>query len=128
MEICLPQWRLFSSSDGYLRPHLKKLKFLFLILLSVFSSAVFAQQTPITGRVTVGDTAIAGATVQVKGTNTATQTDADGRFTITAPSNATLVISSIGYVAQEVKVSNRSTVNVQLQSNAQQLSDVVVVG
>ncbi len=47
-------------------------------MLSAYSSVLFAQQT-ITGRVAVGDTAIAGATVQVKGMKTATQTDAQGR-------------------------------------------------
>ncbi|MBD0279774.1 MAG: carboxypeptidase-like regulatory domain-containing protein [Flavisolibacter sp.] len=75
-----------------------------------------------------GDTAVVGATVQVKGTSTTTQTDASSNFTISAPTNATLVISSVGYNSQEVKLGNRSSINVQLQSTTQQMSEVVVVG
>lgn len=105
----------------------ENLPLLFLAVFSFLSTVLFAQQ-PVTGRVTVGDSAIAGATVQVKGTQTGTQTDANGRFTISAPSNATLVITSVGYGSEEVKVGNRSTINVQLQSTAQQMGEVVVVG
>lgn len=75
-----------------------------------------------------GDTAVAGATVQIRGTTTATQTDAHGNFTINAPANATLVISSIGYSTQEIRANNRSNINVQLQSTTQEMQQVVVVG
>lgn len=71
---------------------------------------------------------MAGVTVQVKGTATAALTDENGNFAITAPSNATLVISSIGYGTQEIRVGSRSAVNIQLQSTAQQMGEVVVVG
>lgn len=75
-----------------------------------------------------GDIALANVTVQVKGTNTATQTDNEGNFSIVAPPNATLVISAIGYATQEVAVNNRTSVNVTLANNTTQLDQVVVVG
>ncbi|MBD0353206.1 MAG: carboxypeptidase-like regulatory domain-containing protein [Flavisolibacter sp.] len=127
MENCLPKGKNSSFPNGLVRNPFKSLRFLCLIVFSLFSSVLFAQQT-VTGRVMSGDTAVVGATVQVKGTSTATQTDTGGNFTISAPANATLVISYVGYNSQEVKVGNRSTINVQLQSSAQQLGEVVVVG
>src|ERR687893_257289 len=86
----------------------------FLFIFCLVSATTFGQQKTITGRVASGDTSVAGATVQVRGSKIATQTDAHGNFTINAPANATLVISSIGYANQEVKANNRSNLNVQL--------------
>src|SRR5215203_3569286 len=82
---------------------LKHLCVLLFISFSFFSKDLFAQQ-PVTGKVSSSDSALAGATVQVKGTTIATQTNANGNFTINAAPNATLVISSIGYTSEEVKV------------------------
>ena len=98
--------------------------FLFLAL----STVLFAQQT-IRGRITgEGGAAMTGATVQVKGTSTATQTDANGQFTISAPANATLVISNVGYEPQEIKIGNRTNVTVELRSTSGEMQQVVVVG
>ena len=127
MRNCLSQSNKFFSKNGVIRHPLKSLKFLFLIFFSVSSSVLFAQQI-VKGRVSVGDTALVGATVQIKGANISTQTDANGSFTISAPSTATLVITSVGHKPEEVKVGNRSTINVQLRSSASELGEVVVVG
>jgi len=72
--------------------------------------------------------ALPGVNVVVKGSSTGTQTDADGRYTLTAPDNATLVFSFVGFTSQEVPVSGRTTVDVALGSDSQALSEVVVVG
>ena len=127
MRNCLTQSKKFFFKNGVIRYPLKSLKFLFIIFFSVSSSVLFAQQI-IKGRVSVGDTALVGATVQIKGANISTQTDANGSFTISAPSNAKLVITSVGYSPEEVSVGNRSTINVQLRSSASELGEVVVVG
>ena len=127
MRNCLSQSNKFFSKNGVIRYPLKNLKFLFLIFFSVSSSVLFAQQL-IKGRVSVGDTALVGATVQIKGANISTITDANGSFSISAASNATLVITSIGYRTEETKVGNRSTVDVQLRSSDSELGEVVVVG
>src|SRR5688572_11676938 len=118
-------------NDGTVRKnglkHSKFLHLLFLLFLLFISTLGFAQVN-VKGRVVAGDTAVVGATVQVKGTNNATQSDINGDFSINAPSNGTLVISSVGFVTQEIKISNRSSINVLLQSNSNQLADVIVVG
>lgn len=101
---------------------------LFVLLLLCTGMGLWAQQT-ISGKVTgEGGAAVSGATVQVKGTSTATQTDASGQFTLSAPGNATLVISNIGFETQEIRVGNRSTINVEMQSSASEMQQVVVVG
>lgn len=84
---------------------------------------------PISGRIVDEKGAgLPGVNVIVKGTTTGAQTDADGRYTIQAPDNATLVFSFVGYASQEVAVGNRSTVDVALAPDSKSLTDVVVVG
>lgn len=102
-------------------------RFYFLLFFFIISSSVFAQNK-ITGMIASGDTALQGATVSVKGTSRSTQTDANGRFSINAAPNATLVVTSVGYNRQEMPVNDRSSLNIKLTPSVQQLNDVVVVG
>lgn len=74
-----------------------------------------------------GETII-GASVIIKGEDTGTTSDIDGRFTLEAPEGAILVISYIGYHTQEVKVRKRSLLRVVLKEDNQLLDEVVVVG
>ncbi|QNF33606.1 TonB-dependent receptor [Adhaeribacter swui] len=103
-----------------------------LLLFYLFSvPLLYAQDAaPISGRVTDAKTgeALIAVSVLVKGTTSGAQTDVDGNFTVNAPANATLVFSYIGYQQQEVPVNNRTTINVQLATDATQLNEVVVVG
>ena len=69
-----------------------------------------------------------GANVLVKGTTNGTQTDFDGNYTIEADSNATLVFSYLGFATQEVAIAGQTTINVVLSEDANQLSEVVVLG
>lgn len=89
-----------------------------------------AQNGTVSGRVISSDdgSALPGVSVQIKGTNQGTTTDADGNYRINGAANRTLVFSFIGFVNQEVAAGNRSTVNVTLSSNTQQLNEIVVVG
>jgi len=103
-----------------------------LSLLFLWCSAIaFAQSRQVTGRVTKegGSEALAGVSVTVKGTRTATTTDADGAYTITVPgNNATLVFSYVGMQPKEVSVGSSNTVNAVLTETASTLGDVVVIG
>ncbi len=74
-----------------------------------------------------GETII-GASVIIKGEDTGTTSDMDGRFFSKPPEGAILVISYIGYHTQEVKVRKRSLLRVVLKEDNQLLDDVVVVG
>ena len=72
-----------------------------------------------------------GATVILKGTTIGTTTAADGKFTLTVPDGTaapTLVVSSIGYLKQELVVGGRTSFTVNLAPNTQDLNEVVVVG
>jgi len=100
----------------------------FLILFFSFSLFAFAQ-TRVTGKITGPDgKPVVGATVSVKGTTTATQTDNNGDFAISASPNSTLVVSAVGYTSFEVKVNNRTNVDATLQQSNSQMEQVVVVG
>ena len=70
-----------------------------------------------------------GASVSVKGTNTAVTTNSKGEFTINAPVGSVLVVSYIGYNNQEVTIADANTpLNIQMQANNQELQQVVVIG
>lgn len=100
----------------------------FLCLL--FINAAFAQNITVKGVVTDGSdkSTIPSVSVMVKGTTTGAQTDAAGRYSISAPANSTLVFTYIGYVTKEVAIAGQTTINVALASASQQLDQVVVVG
>ena len=67
-----------------------------------------------------------GVNVRVQGTNIGTNTDADGRFTLSVPANAMLDITYIGYVKQTVKAADN--IRITLEESSQMLDEVVVVG
>lgn len=90
-----------------------------------------AQEIRVTGKVISDedDAGIPGVNVRVKGTSTGTITDLDGNYALEVPSQeAVLVFTSVGFVTEEVKVGNQSTINMTLAPDIQQLSEVVVVG
>lgn len=117
----------------------------FCLLLSAFSvNAAFAipassevggsvmvvqQSKTITGVVSDEFGPVAGANVIVKGTTNGTMTDMNGQFTLSdVPVGAVLQVSFIGYLTQDIKIENQSTVNVILKEDSQALDEVVVVG
>ncbi|MDR1813582.1 MAG: TonB-dependent receptor [Tannerella sp.] len=105
----------------------RKMRCLLCILMS-FPLMVFSQKR-ISG--TVSDAtgeAVIGANVSEKGTTNGSITDVDGKFTLTVRENATLVISFVGYVTQEIAVGSQSTLAITLQEDTKALEEVVVVG
>lgn len=74
-----------------------------------------------------GETVI-GANVSEKGTTNGTITNIDGEFSLNVGNNATLVITYVGYVPQEIPVGNRTTFQIQLREDTQALGEVIVVG
>ncbi len=73
-------------------------------------------------------TAMPGVGVKVKETNAGTVTDQNGRYSIEANSGNTLLFSYVGYAAQEILVGNQTSINVKLQTDDTDLTEVVVVG
>jgi TonB-linked SusC/RagA family outer membrane protein len=98
-----------------------------LLLWLACSHAVLAQERVVSGSVKDSNGAgLAGVSVIVKGTTTGTNTNMDGKYSISAASNATLVFSFIGYTSKEVAVGNQSVIDVVLAEETQQLGEVVV--
>jgi TonB-linked SusC/RagA family outer membrane protein len=101
-----------------------------LVLSFFFFNASFAQNVPVKGTVTdatSGETLI-GVSILVQGTTTGAQTDPNGAFSISAPANATLVFTYIGYTTQSVPVNGQATLAVKLQTSSRELAQVVVIG
>lgn len=107
----------------------KKTSLFLLLLLFLIGQQVYGQTGRITGIITeVNGNPILGASVLVKGTNTGTISDANGRYTVNVTTEkATLVFSYIGYEKQEVKVT-KQVLNVVLVEASNAMNEVVVVG
>lgn len=105
---------------------LLKLSVVVAIILS-HGGSVFAQGRNITGTVTDDQGgALPGATVVVKGTTTGTSSDVGGKYALTVAPDATLLVTYIGFLAQEVRVEGKSELNVRLTPDSRQLNEVVV--
>jgi len=99
-----------------------------LFLLCLFPLGAMAQSTV---KGTVNDEAgepIIGASVQVQGTKTGAITDFNGNFSVQASSNATLVVSYVGYTTEKVSVGGRNNIQITLKEDVAMLNDVVVIG
>ncbi|MBC7409780.1 MAG: carboxypeptidase-like regulatory domain-containing protein, partial [Arcicella sp.] len=94
------------------------------------SLSTFAQDKLVSGKVTdkSDGSGMPGVSVSVKGSNKGTQTDVNGAYKISAPANATLVYSFVGFTKQEIAIGNRSEVNINLVSGDRALDEVIVVG
>ena len=101
-----------------------------LLLVAALSVGIWAsaQNRQISGTVTNADgDPIAGATVLVEGTSIGTTTNLEGKFSVTAPSDGTLVISFIGYEMVEVAVAGKTRIDVSLKEDTHAIDDVIVV-
>ncbi len=99
-----------------------------LFLLCLFPMGALAQSIV---KGTVIDEAgepVIGASVQVQGAKTGSVTDINGNFSVQASSNATLIISYVGYNTETVSVNGRNDIKVTLREDVTTLNDVVVVG
>ena len=91
------------------------------------TSVIFAQT--VTGTVSDANGPLPGASVVVKGTENGTESDFDGKFTLNdVASDAVLVVSFVGFVTKEVNVNGQSNLTIIIEEDANQLSEVVVVG
>ena len=102
----------------------------FTFLCLFFTSITLAQDITVNGVVSdeTDKLPLPGVSILVKGTKTGTTTDASGRYALSAPANATLVFTYLGYATREVALNNQTTLNIALSSTSQELEQVVVVG
>lgn len=71
---------------------------------------------------------VIGANVSVKGTTVGTITDIDGNFMLEAPADVVIQVSYIGYVTQEISLSNKDRLDVLLKEDLQALDEIVIIG
>ena len=98
-------------------------------LCLVHISVIWAQERTVTGKVTAAEDGVPlpGVNVVVKGTSLGTVTNTAGIYTLNVPANSTtLVFSFIGLTTQEIEIGARTTVDLQMGQDVQQLGEVVV--
>jgi TonB-linked SusC/RagA family outer membrane protein len=114
-----------------LKPNLgATLASLLVILMLLNPSKVKAQGGEITVSGTIRDASgvLPGVSIKVKGTRTGTMSNSDGKYQIKAPATAVLEFVSVGFGAQEIPVTGRTIINVQLTAGEKDLEEIVVVG
>jgi TonB-linked SusC/RagA family outer membrane protein len=100
-----------------------------LLLAVTVTATALAQETPVSGTVTgTAGEHLAGVTVQVRGTTTTTTTDANGKYSITAPSGGVLLFALIGYRGAARTIASRPTIDVALDPLVAVLDPVIVTG
>lgn len=103
--------------------------FTFLLLLVVPLTINAQSKITISGVVTDAEQEpLIGVTIMQKGTSTGTMTDLDGRFSLSVDENSALVVSYVGYAAQEIPVGTNTVFNIVLSDDKNFLDEVVVVG
>ena len=106
----------------------QKLTLSILLILGSFLQTM-AQQRTITGKVTDAQgNGLPSVTVTVKGSRTGTQTGTDGTYSLSAPGNATLVFSSVGFESTQISAGGKTSVDASLKTANANLNEVVVVG
>ena len=107
--------------------YFKKLSLLLLLIITPF--CIFSQTRTISGKVIDSNNeSLIGVNVIEKGTTNGTVTDIDGNFSVNVPSNATLLISYVGYISQEVSVEGKTSIDIVLVEDSEMLDELVVVG
>lgn len=110
----------------------QKLKSIMLLFVWLMSLSLVAQNITVTGTITDATfkEPVIGATVIVQGNaSKGTVSDIDGKFKLAnVPTNATLVISYVGYAAKEIPVKGQTILNIVLSEDSELLEEVVITG
>ena len=103
---------------------------LFVVFFMILTQMSWAQQKPITGKVTdeLSGEALPGVTVVVEGTTLGTTTDFDGNYSIAVSNGQSLVFSYIGYEKSTILIQGQTELNVILGVNTEDLGEVVIIG
>lgn len=109
------------------------MKYCFIILttfLLVFSFSAMAQNKTVTGTITGASdgSVLEGVSIIEKGSTHGVTTDKKGKYSISVPEDAILIISNVGFISQDISVSGRSVIDVIMEVDNNNLDEVVVVG
>jgi TonB-dependent starch-binding outer membrane protein SusC len=105
-------------------------KILLFALFCLITQVMFAQKIKVSGQVfeKSDNSPIPGVSIMIEGTKEGVVTDLDGKFTISAEPTATLRFSFIGYETQSIVIDGRTTLEVFMVAESQNLNEVVVIG
>ena len=98
------------------------------LLLALVVQISFAQEKTVSGTVSDQNGTLPGVSVLIKGTNTGTETDFDGKYSIKAETGAVLSFRYLGYKTVEKTIGASNTINVTMTEDANLLDEVVVTG
>jgi TonB-dependent starch-binding outer membrane protein SusC len=99
------------------------------LLITIIPVSLFAQNKTVTGQVTErNDLPVSGATISVKNSTQAVSSDANGKFSLSVPGNAVLIITAAGYKTQTIKAENAGDLQIKLSEDVARLDEVVVTG
>ncbi|TDE17184.1 SusC/RagA family TonB-linked outer membrane protein [Dyadobacter psychrotolerans] len=103
-------------------------KYVYLLAFLMLAQISWAQNRTVSGKV-IGkkdNLPVPGATIRVEGTNTGTQTNSDGSFTVQIADKSVLAVSFIGYLKQTVQTDSRNQYEIFLTEDATALQEVVI--
>ena len=103
---------------------------LLLVCIALLPQCLHAQEKNISGKITDAEgTPVQSATVSVRQSNIATTTGTDGKFQLSIPSNAAVIISATGYKTQTITAADvQNDLQIKLQVDVARLDEVVVTG
>ena len=107
---------------------MRKIKLFMTTLMLALGFTAYAQNITVSGVITDENGPVPGATVMIPGTTTGTSTDLDGKYTLTVPANANIMVSCVGYVDITENVDGRNVINFRLKSDSTLLEETVVIG
>lgn len=130
LDILVPKEIPIWGSRNRKIPGRNILSGLLMLFLMFTSVTIYGQQNEITGQVIDANTNeyLLGVNVIIKGTTVGTVTDNEGKFSLNAGANDTLQFSFIGYLDENVPLTGRTVIDVQLVPDIEALDEVVVVG
>ncbi|MEO9869156.1 SusC/RagA family TonB-linked outer membrane protein [Ekhidna sp.] len=100
----------------------------FIVCLGTYQE-LSAQNISVSGVITdTNNETLPGVTVMIQGTSIGTVTDAEGRFSLSANQDATLVVSYIGFMTQTIQIGGRTQIDVNLSEDLEELEEIVVIG
>lgn len=132
LSLTLSRNRILSAKFKRRNSHTVFNKFvvIFVFLMMQAGSLLFAQELEIRGKVRSAEdgTVLIGANILEKGTTNGTATDINGEFSLKVKSGAVLVISYVGFLKEEVTVTDQTYLNIALKIDVAQFKEVVVIG
>jgi TonB-dependent starch-binding outer membrane protein SusC len=100
---------------------------LLLMAMALFTHS-YAQDVTVSGRVIDQEGPVPGVNILIKGTTRGTVSDIEGNYSLSAPSDGTLVFSAIGYTIEEIAIGGRTNIDLTLVQDVRALAEVVVTG